>query len=195
MSDDKERNKKVEIEIFNRFSRIVKEKFTSLADGSGDGGDKTTRLDVLYKQPEFQSEKQIITEMNNMGLSKGVMSGLACFAFLRISPRAISRMLQRRAGVGPQGTANPFNRGTANPFNKTSGYKLDPIPGQQQPNLERPGLAFRAVRLALDTFVSLSIGAYSSMFFVDKEKMMNEFSEIPLVEGESYFRYWLHLNL
>jgi len=177
MIGDKEGQKKQELEIFNRFSRIVKEKFTSLADADA-GGSKMNQLDALYKQPEFNPEKRLLNEMNSMGLHKGLLSGVACFAFLRFSPGAISRMLQRRAGVG---TAQP---GTVNPFNRASGYKLDPPPGAQ-PNLERPGLFFRVVRLSLDTFVSLSIGAYASLYFVNKDKMMDQFADIPLVEGRS----------
>eukprot|EP00579_Thalassiosira_antarctica_P019782 CAMPEP_0201953164 /NCGR_PEP_ID=MMETSP0904-20121228/1635_1 /ASSEMBLY_ACC=CAM_ASM_000553 /TAXON_ID=420261 /ORGANISM="Thalassiosira antarctica, Strain CCMP982" /LENGTH=303 /DNA_ID=CAMNT_0048496981 /DNA_START=27 /DNA_END=938 /DNA_ORIENTATION=- len=170
---DKKGKKEVEMDIFNRFSRIVKEKFTG---GGDNGGAKINQLDALYKQPEFSTEKRILNEMNSVGLYKGVLSGLACFAFLRISPGAMSRMFRRRAGVGAEG-------GTANPFKQSSGYKLDP-PGAN-PNPGRPGILFRLVRLSLDSFVSVSIGAYASMWFVDKDKMMNQFASIPLVEGRS----------
>ena len=186
MSDGKG-NREAEIEIFNAFSRIVKQKFASLADeAEKDGGAMLNQYDVLYKQPEFSAEKRTLNDMNQTGLSKGVMSGLACFAFLRFSPRYITRFLQRRAGI----TAPPEGRGTAvnNPFNKSSsgGYKLDPIPGQQQQQQQQqqPGIFFRVIRLGLDTFVSLSIGAYASLYFVDKERMMKQFEDIPLVEGE-----------
>lgn len=176
MSDNKGR-KDLEVEIFNRFSRIVKEKFASLADDGSRGGDKMNQIDTLYKQPEFSAEKRILNEMNGAGLYKGVMSGLACFAFLRLSPRAISGVLRRRAGIGREGAANPFN--------KSSGYKFEPPPGTQQPdNPERPGLLFRFFRLSLDTLVSLSIGAYASMYFADTNKLMNQFANIPLVEGK-----------
>jgi len=177
-------DKEIELEVFNRFSRIVKEKFSSLVDGTN-----TNQLDTLYKQPSFRAEKKILNEMNSMGLYKGVVTGLGCFAFLRISPALISNMLRRRAGV-PMGGGT-----TTNPFKKSSsGYKFDPPPHtsdvatqqhQAAPNLERPGLIFRIMRLSLDTFVSLSVGAYASLFFVDKNLLMKDFAEIPLVEGRS----------
>ena len=177
-------DKEIELEVFNRFSRIVKEKFSSLVDGTN-----TNQLDTLYKQPSFRAEKKILNEMHSMGLYKGVLTGVGCFAFLRISPALIRNMLRRRAGV-PMGGGT-----TTNPFKKSSsGYKFDPPPNaadvatqqhQAAPNLERPGLIFRIMRLSLDTFVSLSVGAYASLFFVDKNLLMKEFAEIPLVEGRS----------
>ena len=136
-----DRVKEAEQEVFTRFSRIARDKLQFLADGSSDGREKMNQLESLYKQPEFNAEKKILNDMNNLGLSKGVLAGLGCFAFLRISPKMISNMLRRRAGV----TTNPFN---------ASSYKFDPP--QQQPNLDKPGLFFRFLRLSVDTFVSLS---------------------------------------
>jgi len=166
-------NKVIETEIYNRFSAIVKEKFTSLGNES-----QINQLDELYKRPEFAAEKRILNEMNSIGLSKGILSGLACFAFLRTSPRLISNYLRRRAGSN----SADINSGAPNPFQQkasSSGYKFD------SQNVERPGLVFRGVRLLLDSFVSLSIGAYASMFFTDTNEMMRKFSTVPLVEGRS----------
>lgn len=171
-------NKETELEIFNRFSRIIREKFTSLTDDGNNGGaDKLNQLNERYKQPEFIAEKRILDEMNSMGLYKGVMCGLSCFAFLRFSPGMISRILRRRAGGGLE-----QGQGPVNPFNQTS-YKFD-TPAMQKNN-ERPGPIFRMVRLALDTFVSLSIGSWASLYFIDKDKMMKQFTELPLIEGRS----------
>ncbi len=189
MSGTSKGNREVELEVFNRFSQIVREKFTSLADGGngddgGAGKDRIDRIDSLYKRPEFSAEKRILNDLSNMGLHKGVLSGVACFAFLRLSPWAISRMLQRRAaragGMGDNGIAanNPFRQSPL-------GYEFDPpaAVGIQPNSNGRPGLFFRILRLSLDTFVSLSIGAYASLYFIDKDKMMKQFAEIPLVEG------------
>ena len=174
-------DRKLEIEIFDRFSKIVKDKFTAYSKGS-----KINELDTLYKKPEFNAEKRIINDMNGIGLYQGIMTAVATFAFLRYSPGAISRYLARqRSGMAP-GTGGTK---IVNPFNQSSGYKLEPPPGEgMMGNLspvKRPGLLFRAVRLGLDIFVSLSAGAYASLFFLDKSKMMKQFSEIPLVEGRS----------
>lgn len=180
-------NREVELEIFNRFTAIVKQKFTFISDGSSkdEGRAKLDQIEAMYKRPEFGAEKQILNEMNNMGLHKGVLCGLGCFAFLRFSPGAISRMLQRRAGVARTGAdaVNPFKQQQSS----SSGYKFDAPSTATQPNVERPpGLLFRVVRLSVDTFVSLSVGAYASMYFIPKDKMMKSFSEIPLVEGKHY---------
>lgn len=179
MPDDK---KVVETEIYNRFSAIVKEKFTSLSN-DGSKINQLDDLDELYKRPEFAAEKRILNDMNSIGLSKGIISGLACFAFLRTSPRLISNYLRRRAGS----SGADINAGAPNPFQQKassgSGYKFDSL--QKNESVERPGLVFRGVRLMLDSFVSLSIGAYASIFFTDTTKMMEKFSTVPLVEGRS----------
>lgn len=167
-------DKREETEIFNRFTAIVKTKFTN---------SNINQLDELYKRPEFASEKRILNEMNSIGLSKGMLSGLACFAFLRISPRLISNYLRRRVagggGINSSASKNPFQQSSS-----SSGYKFDSFPASSQ-NEERPGLVFRGVRLMLDTFVSMSIGAYASIYFTDTTKMMEKFEKIPLVEGRS----------
>ena len=145
-------NREVEIEIFNRFSRIAKEKFSSLAISSsssssngtrsGGGGAANThnlkRLDELYQRPEFDAERSVLEEMNNLGLRGGVICGLACFAVLRMGPGAISRfVLQRSSGRGASssthnggggggGVYSPFQQ--KSPFNSGSsggGYKFD----------------------------------------------------------------------
>lgn len=168
-------DKREETEIFNRFTAIVKTKFTN---------SNINQLDELYKRPEFASEKRILNEMNSIGLSKGMLSGLACFAFLRISPRLISNYLRRRVagggGINSSASKNPFQQMSSS----SSGYKFDSFPASSQ-NEERPGLIFRGVRLMLDTFVSMSIGAYASIYFTDTNKMMEKFEKIPLVEGRS----------
>ncbi len=213
MSGNSKGNNESELEVFNRFSRIVRERFTSLADGGnvgddggggGDGRDRIDRIDSLYKRPEFSTEKRILNDLNNMGLHKGVLSGVACFAFLRLSPRAMSRMLQRRAAARA-GRVGGDNGGIAaaanNPFRRSqAGYEFDPpasAVGVHQPNGNgRPGLFFRVLRLSLDTFVSLSIGAYASLYFIDKDKMMKKFAEIPLVEGGLFcFLYLFGLEM
>jgi hypothetical protein len=190
MSGNDRGDRDADLEVFNRFSQIVREKFTGLgSDGAvGGGKDRIDSVDALYKRPEFASEKRILNDMNNMGLHKGMLSGLACFAFLRISPGMISRALQRRAaragwttrggdgGGGMTATNNPFHRSSTR-----AGYEFD------SPNNGRPGLLFRVFRLSLDTFTSLCIGAYASLYFIDKEKMMRKFVDIPLVEGGCYF--------
>mmetsp|Transcript_31539 Transcript_31539/g.64990 ORF Transcript_31539/g.64990 Transcript_31539/m.64990 type:complete len:315 (+) Transcript_31539:184-1128(+) len=185
----KSTERRAEAEIFDRFSTIVKDKFTAYAEASRQSNSKVNQLDILYKRPEFSAEKKILNDMNNNGLSKGLLATLASFIFLRWSPGAISRHLRKRAAASA-GTGSGGS-GSGNPFNKTGGYKLDPPSSEGMAgrtsidNAEKPGLFFQAVRLCVDTFVSLSVGAYASMYFLDSPKMMKQASEIPLVEGRS----------
>jgi hypothetical protein len=179
-------NKEVELEVFNRFARIVRERLTGLADNA-ESAQRLEGIDALYKVPEYASEKRVLNEMNNMGLHKGVLSGVATFVFLRMSPRLLARALQQRAAragmidtTAQQNHNNPFHHHSSS---ATGGYKFDSTTGGGMQTNDRPGLFFQLLRLSLDTFVSLSIGAYASMYFIDKEKMMKSFSDIPLVEG------------
>ena len=73
MGNNNKEDKEAEIEVYNRFSRIVKEKFSAIADGSSNGSERMNNLDVLYQKPEYNTEKKILGEMNNMGLSKGIL--------------------------------------------------------------------------------------------------------------------------
>ncbi|KAL3772258.1 hypothetical protein ACHAWU_005309 [Discostella pseudostelligera] len=191
-------NREVEIEIFNRFSRIAKEKFSSLAISSsaqnnGANDHNLKRLDELYKRPEFDAELRVLEEMNNLGLRGGIMCGLACFAVLRMGPGMISRMaLQRSRGGGTSGGYSPFQKSSYN-GGSAGGYKFDPTPptafsastSGAEFKSRKPGLFFRIVRLTVDAFVSLSVGAYASVYFTDTEKMMKQFSDIPLLPGRS----------
>ncbi len=220
--NNNETNREVEIEIFNRFSRIAKEKFSSLAISSngrssssskGNQNDVThrhnlQRLDELYKRPEFDAERSVLEEMNNLGLRGGIFCGLACFAVLRMGPGVISRMLLQRSRSGnfggggygsPFQQKSPFHSGSSN--SSRGGYKFDAIPptafssttastttsGAEAEFSKKspPGLFFRILRLTLDAFVSLSVGAYASVYFTDTEQMMKRFADVPLLPGRS----------
>lgn len=174
--NDKKTDKVLEAQIFDRFSKIAREKVLSSLDDE----DKVKKIDSLYSGPDFNAEKKMLTEMNNLGLMNGVMAGIACFAFLRWSPGAIARYLTRKRaasfGFTPKGDAN-------NPFNR-SGYQFDQPPGEQAP-LVSPNFLIRGMRLGLDMFVSMSVGAYASLLLFDKDTMMKQASEIPLVQGRS----------
>lgn len=180
-SGNNNNNKEVELDVFNRFYRIVRARYTGLSGDNGDSARHT--IDALYKRPEYASEKRVLNGMNNMGLQKAVLSGLATFVFLRISPR----LLARAARAGMIDTTSAAAQNHNNPFHQSSsslgGYKFDSITGGGVQTNDRPGLFFKLLRLSLDTFVSLSIGASAQMYFIDKDKMMKSFSDIPLVEG------------
>lgn len=174
----KKTDKKLELQIFDRFSKIARQKITAaLSDES-----KVKQLDALYSHPEFNEERKILTEMNSLGLTNGILSGIACFAFLRWSPGAISRFLIRRRAASSGFGSKPPD--LANPFHRPSSYQLEPPPGDQV-TANAPNFIIRGLRLGLDIFVSMSIGAYASIFFIDKDRLMKQFSEIPLVQGRS----------
>lgn len=176
MGSDKKADKALELQIFDRFSKIAREKVLSALDDE----DKVKKIDSLYSGPDFTAEKKMLSDMNNIGLTNGMMAGLACFAFLRWSPGAIARYLTRKraanSGLSPKGDAN-------NPFNR-SGYQFDQPPGEQAP-LASPNFLIRGMRLGLDVFVSMSVGAWASIILIDKDKLMRQASEIPLVQGRS----------
>ncbi len=200
-------DREVEIEIFNRFSRIAKEKFSSLAissnrsSGNNNGttnGHNLKRLDELYKRPEFDAERSVLEEMNNLGLRGGIFCGMACFAVLRMGPGVISRTLLQRSRSGNVGGYSPFQQ--KSPFHSGSnsgGYKFDATPptafssttsttsGAEAEFSKKPGLFFRILRLTLDAFVSLSVGAYASVYFTDTDQMMKRFADVPLLPGRS----------
>ena len=180
MSDNRDRkpDKQLERQLYERFSKIVREKVLSALDNEV----KVDKIDALYSNPEFNDEKKILTKMNDIGLMNGAVAGIACFAFLRWSPGAIARYLTRKraassAGMQSKGDVN-------NPFNRQSGYRFDQPPGEQAP-LSSPNFVIRGIRLGLDLFVSLSIGAWSSILFFDREKMLKEAADIPLIQGRS----------
>ncbi len=153
---------KIEKQISARFFALV-----ALKVYLQDIHKKLDDLDSFYKRPQLAAEKRILNEMKLISLSKGMISGLACFAFLRTSPRLISNYLRRP----------PI------PFTSDSGYKFDSLKKNQ--NVERAELVFRGARLLFDSFVSLSIGACASFIFTDKDKAMEQFTTVPLVEGFS----------
>ena len=174
---DNKSDRKLQVQIFDSFSKLAREKVLSALDDE----EQVKKIDALYSRPEFSEERKMLTDMNNLGLMNGVVAGIACFAFLRWSPGAIARYLTRRraadVGVQLKGDSN-------NPFNKPSKYQFDAPPGEHVP-LSSPNFVIRGLRLGLDIFVSMSVGAWASILLIDKDRMMKEVSEIPLVQGRS----------
>jgi hypothetical protein len=176
---DKAPEKRIQMQIFDRFSKIAREKIMSALDDE----DKVKKIDALYSHPEFDAERKMLTEMNNLGLMNGIMTGIACFAFLRVSPGIIARFITRRRAASGSGFTPPAGDAN-NPFSKPTGYQFDASPGQQTP-LSSPNFVIRGMRLGLDIFTSLLIGAYASVLLIDKDQLMKQASEIPLIRGRS----------
>ncbi len=165
--------------VMSRFLKLAQEKFSS----SGE----VKRLDELYNQnPDYQPEKDLLMKMNNNGLGKGIVLGVFTFFLLRRGPRHFQKyMLQRQQATSTTTTSKSSN----------SGYQLDPIhhtskdPFQKTnastDNEKGPGILLRSIKFCLDSFVSLSMAAYGSIIFTDQNQMIQDLSEVPLIEGRS----------
>lgn len=168
-------------EIFTRFVNIAKERFSNAY------GSDMKRLDELYnKSRDFDVEKKLIEEISNIGLSKGIMAGFGCFALLRLSPRVIGNYVMRRRQPGGGSTAsNPFQHREPPPLPEAGTGGMTTFQGASAPTPQRPGLFIRALRLSLDLFASVTVGAYTSLYFIDTSKLLRQAAELPLVEGRS----------
>lgn len=162
--------------IFDTFLKVIRNKFAPTPDApteyeddnsSKTAEDRIKRLDDLYNGPEYSSEKAMITNMNNNGMTYGLALGLCTFVFLRRGPRLISNLIvkkkQRRDMSG-------------------GGYTFDNDPSD---NMRKPGIIFRTVKFCMDIGVSLTVSMYGSAMFVDRKQLLRDLSEVPLVEGRS----------
>ena len=186
-----------EAAIFNTFMLVIRNKFVatprSPSHEVNDEYDKqqqqqqqqrkVNRLDDLYKSSAYQAEKKLLSKINNNGMAKGLGVGLVTFLFLRRGPRLMSRYImnqqRQQRGGGMNGTSSTGKSGYHFDINSTSTNNF------QQIMDEKPSLFMRTIKFGLDVFVSMSIAMYGSIYFTDKHKLMNDLSNIPLVEGRS----------
>ncbi len=142
------------------------------------------RFDELYLSEAYQAEKNQLTKINNNGMTAGIAMGIGSFVFLRAGPKMLSRYLinkSRKSGNMPPGSG---------------GYQFDiAAKGKSQkqrmmqppPNVDgrKPSFLFRTLKLGLDIFVSVSLATWGSLIFTDAKKLMDDLSDIPLVQGRS----------
>lgn len=199
-----------EAAIFNTFALIVRNKFVLTPSSSSDPSnvsnngddsrnskpssstttttaqDRINRLDELYSNPAYHAEKMMLQKMNNNGMIYGIACGIFTFGFLRSGPRLMQRYLNRRF-------AKNASNGSGNSGTTVGGYTFD-RPGAQPSGdwntnhaqlPKRPGIFLRTIKLGLDLTLSLFVAAYGSLVFVDRKKLMDDMSKIPLVEGRS----------
>jgi len=175
-----------DVAILNDFLKIIQQKFTATVESSptsdSDDNGRQRRLesiDEMYKSPAYAAEKNLLAQFNNNGITKGLAVGIGTFVFLRAGPGTLRRFFQRKH----------FSKSSG-----TGGYKFDNSAAHHmigsQPNnpplrSPQPGFIFRSIRFGLDCFLSLSMATYGSMYFVDRRKLMEVASSIPLVEGRS----------
>ena len=155
--------------LYQQFMSILLDKISN---------NKSSRLADLSDSPEYSAERKIISGIINNGFVSGLAVGVGSFLFLRKGPRLIQGFLSRRSSHG-QPTGGGYQFDMRNPSKQ--------LIQEQRPNpaIPRPGIFLRTVKFGLDAFVSVSLGMYGWMFFTNTEKQLNDFSEIPLVEGRS----------
>lgn len=149
------------------------------------------KLDEAYKSPLYQVEKAMLQELNNNGFGKGLMCGVGTFLFLRSGPRLLRRYIAKNSKPI---TAHPVRNGNSGnvdgyTFDKTSGgMGTPPTNGMHNSTAEMiplPGLFYRTIKFGLDVVGSLYMALFASAYFTEKKKLLNDMSQIPLVEGKS----------
>jgi len=213
MDDDQNNNNKPnspkarlvteEAAIFNTFALIVRNKFllTPSASPSASSSDSTTRqtqdtaqerinrLDELYSNPAYNAEKSMLQRMNNNGMVYGIACGLFAFGLLRSGPSLMQRYLNRsrlRGGGSSSGGGGNNAVGGYTFDRPTAGTGVDSSSsGSGSGSIRKGGFFLKTLKLGLDLALSLVISAYGSLLFVDRKKLMDDMSKIPLVEGRS----------
>lgn len=160
--------------------------------------ERINRLDDLYSNPEYNAEKKMLQRMNNNGMVYGLACGLLTFGLLRSGPRLMQRYLNRKlmhpkssnSGGGSSSTYGNNTTVGGYTFDQptSSGGSLGPSTttrGGFFKSTTRGGIFLRTLKFGLDLTVSLFMAAYGSLVFVDRKKLMDDMSKIPLVEGRS----------
>jgi hypothetical protein len=158
-----------EAAIFNTFMNVIKNRFTAIPESPTSDSKKKgrPRWNLEEGLPEaYDAERKLLVQINNNGMGAGLVIALGSFLFLRRGPKIFANYVsKKRAREQPMG-----------------GYQFDP------PDMavrRKPGLLFRTFKFGLDLFVATSMGMYGSAIWTDKNKLMNDLANIPLVEGKS----------
>jgi|Transcript_19731 hypothetical protein len=137
---------------------------------------------------EYTAERQVLMQVNNIGLREGMIAGLATFLTLRKAPGIITRYVSRRSARRQQyssGSSSSYKLDSPNPF-QVNKNEAGASSSSSRSSKSSPGmLLLRAVRFTLDVFVSLTVGASTSFYFTDQDYMMSQIANVPLVEGRS----------
>ena len=189
--DNDNHHERREIEEIDDDTKMVMARFLKLAQAKFSSSSSDIKfLDELYNQnPDYQPEKDLLMKMNNNGLGKGIVLGVFTFFLLRRGPRYFQKyMLQRQQTTTSSTSASksssyqldPIHQTTKDPFKKTTNASSTTTNSNNG-----PGIVLRSIKFCLDSFVSLSMAAYGSIIFTDPNQMMQELSEVPLIEGRS----------
>ena len=88
------RERREEMELFQRFRNLAASRINQLANEAGDN--------TNIKHQMGHKEQELLLEMNGMGLREGVMAGIVTFVTLRRGPIVLARWLQRRSQMKNQ---------------------------------------------------------------------------------------------
>lgn len=165
------RRRKEEVRVFNEIIIALKRRLDESPTLQATARSPSFRLERIYA-----AEKKTVAALSTFGVVEGMLASVAAFVFLRRGPTMIGRLMERRS--------------------LRSGYRLDIPPptnsfqqSQQQanPSLLRTGvnIVVGSIKLGVDVFLSLLVGASVSSYFVDRRDHMLKVSDLPLVEGRS----------
>jgi hypothetical protein len=162
-----------EAAIFNTFMNVIKNRFTAVPESpTSDSKEKgRSRWNLEEGLPvAYDAERKRLVQINNNGMGAGLVIALGSFLFLRRGPKIFANYLSKKR-AREISSSQPMG-----------GYKFDP------PDItirRKPGIIFRTFKFGLDIFVATSMGMYGSVIWTDKNKLMNDLANIPLVEGKS----------
>jgi hypothetical protein len=196
------KQRKAEMMLFDRFKKIATSKLESMTRQSKESG-------VPYQMGE--QEKQVLRDMQGMGIKEGIAATVVAFLVLRKGPIYISRYIHKRRMMAqrqqsqpppqqqqqPPGSAPPSgNNGggyqLSNPSNKlalpTNNSKHNPFQKAKEttgvpPRSRNPVLGF--IWFTIDSMLSLMVGASVSMAYTDMDKIRQQLLESPLLPGRS----------
>jgi hypothetical protein len=148
--------------------------------------------EIRLYQPDLQlseGEKQVLNTIHSAGMMEGLIAGVATFVILRRTPRFLERMVARRRARAQGYTldvpSSPFDNiknGHNNNYHNHNNNIGIHSPRDLPP---KRGLLWRSFQFTLDATVSLLMAAYTSSYMADVPTIVQQVTDIPLMEGRS----------
>ena len=192
--DVRRRHHKEDLDLFSRFQKVAVDRL-----------DKMAQQDVSWEMGD--SERELIRQLNGMGVKEGLVGGVATFVLLRRGPILLRRYLyQRKFGrqqtqmgnvpptpppQAPPGSSFQLSKPppgpTSNPFQQNSlPTGAQQLHHQNEWTNPRPkSFIVRSVLFCLDVTISLLAGTSISIAYTDTERIRRQLVEMPLLEGRS----------
>jgi len=166
-------------------------------------------LDATIQSAPYTVERKWITDINNdLGLWKGIAVGIGTFVFLRMGPRFFVTHMNTNTATknsfqssSSSSSSSPTTRSNTsfpldrNPYSNSTTTSWTEsllsnknIPSEQtstSSSSTNTSIFWKLFKLGLDSFVSLSMAAYGSFYFMDTQYMVQSISKLPLVPGKS----------